>query len=115
MSQFGGYYRRQAYNLDAEIIALRVELTAIREERDALAATMESLIFDMRKFAVEEERFGAVEFLDSLNMSKYLDLLAARDASQRKAGALYALRLVADDTWYASELIRAIERGEVKP
>jgi hypothetical protein len=89
--------------------------------REALAATLviaEKVIAEAMAAAsvMNLNKAGCLLSAYQLMGRDYAAILSSRDAAQRKAGALWALRLVdGAGIYYASYLIRQIERGEVKP
>lgn len=93
-----------------ELSRLRAEISRLTEERDAMAARLLSATDFIQEYCGES-------WLDS--KTEATTILSARDAAQRKAGALWALREWAtgkytdcgDILMYAD----AIERGDVKP
>lgn len=111
--------------LDAETtrrqgLERRIEELLAREARlrEALAATCESLKSDFRKWAVDEDRWAAVEYIDTMEPTIADEILSSRDAAQRKAGALWALKelgAIEHGSDGASRLLWKIERGEVRP
>ena len=57
------------------------ELLKHRAEREALAAALASACAYFRKWALEEDRMAAVEYVDSLDISQATNILAAHDAA----------------------------------
>lgn len=99
----------------------RAELAAMREERDALAASLslaERTIGAAMQAASVNNVNAAGSVLSQYQMCgrDYSLILAARDAAQRKAGALWALKKAFDSSAHFQRSLREqIERGEVKP
>jgi hypothetical protein len=120
--------------LEEKIHDLRAEISRLTEERDALAAALEkrgpcpnckgSGVFWFRPENDDGSWGETKQAQCKCGGPVNARILSSRDAAQRKAGAVWALRTAAeglrnDDLWYIAErLLRIadkIERGEVKP